>query len=50
MDNLELGLRCRTPLYPPKTNLDPVLAPCRRAKCSPKAIFIIPEATMTRRE
>ena len=33
-----------------KTNREPVPAPCRRGKPSPVAIFIIPAATMMRRE
>ena len=33
-----------------RSNLDPVPTPCRRGKSSPVAIFIIPAATLMRRE
>ena len=47
---IDQQFRRRKPLQPPKTNRDPVPAPCRRGDPSPMAIFIIPAPSMTRRD
>ena len=49
-NTIDREFRCRKPLWPPKTNRDPVPAPYRRGDPSPVAIFIIPALSMTRRE
>ena len=47
---IDREFRRRKPLLPPKTNRDPVLAPCRRGDPSPVAIFVISALSVTRRE
>ena len=49
-NRIDREFRRRKPLYPPKTNRDPVPAPCRRGEPSTVVIFIIPTLSMTRRE
>ena len=49
-NRIDREFRRRKPLQPPKTNRDPVSAPCRRGEPSAVAIFIIPSLSMTRRE
>ena len=47
---IDREFRRRKPLQPPKTNWDPVPAPCLWGDPSPVATFIIRALSMTRRE